>query len=529
MGMMRPARRLPVERTGLVRRLRSARTARMTRREFLRRSGQAAIGLGIASQLGWQIGCGDGSSSGSSGPSEAAWRELAASLQGMLLRPGNPTYAQTGLPSNLAYTSIRPQGIALCAGAADVQTSVRWARDNGLPAVPRSGGHNYAGYSTTTGLLVDLSLMDTIEIDRDAGVVDLGAGALLGPIDDAAGALAVTVSGGRCIPVGIGGLVLGGGIGFNARSFGLTCDTLLQTRIVTADAELLTCSESEHPDLFWAVRGGGGGNFGINVDFGLRVFPVTTASVYCLEWDDPDDFAAAWSAMQDIAFAAPDAFSMILAVAIDENGPLDGARNQLVQAIGQLIGPQAELRDLLAPAFAAAEPSTSTIEELSFADATVFLQQQGNPDAFLSKSAYLAAPLPDAGVATLLDWIPRFPPASRAADFAIFTWGGAISRVPPDATAFANRSGAFVIEGDSSWHPDDPQSIVDASKDWIQGLFADLQPYFSGAAYQNFIDPTQSDWQHAYYGANFPRLVQVKSTYDPTNFFRFAQSIPTAL
>ena len=155
---------------------------RLSRREFLCRSGQAALGLGIASQLAWPIGCSDGSSFG---PSEAAWRQLANSLQGMLLRPGDPTYPKTGLPTNLAFVGIRPQGIVLSAGPPDVQTSVRFAREHGLPAVARSGGHSYAGYSATPGLLIDLSLMDTIKLDPSEGMADIGAGALLDAVDNA--------------------------------------------------------------------------------------------------------------------------------------------------------------------------------------------------------------------------------------------------------------------------------------------------------------------------------------------------------
>ncbi|MDA2918240.1 FAD-binding oxidoreductase [Desulfobacterota bacterium AH_259_B03_O07] len=447
----------------------------------------------------------------------------------MLLRPGDPGYALTGLPTNLAFVGIRPQGIVLSAGPADVKTSVGFAREHGLPAVARSGGHSYAGYSTTPGLLVDLSLMDTIKIDPSEGIADIGAGALLDAVDNVVAPFDITVPAARCATVGIAGLLLGGGFGFSARKFGLTSDNLVRTQIVTADGELRNCNERENPDLYWACRGGGGGNFGINVAFQVSTHPVSTVSVYRLKWGVKDDLAAAWSAMQDVAFTAPDDFSLRLGITINEEGPLPGASNELMTALGQFFGPAVELRDLLAPVFDAAPPKRSTIEELSFADATIFLELQDTPDAFLTKSAYMSGPLPDQGIATVLDFIRRFPPDSRDGNFHIFTWGGEINRVPPDATAFVHRSAAFLVESDSSWHTDDPQSVVDASKDWIEEFFDSMQPFFTGSAYQNFMDPTLVEWQSAYYGANFPRLVDVKRTYDPDNFFNLAQSIPTQI
>jgi len=496
---------------------------RLTRREFLSKTTKTALGLGIASQLGFQIGC----HNGTTGPSEAAWRQLANSLQGMLLRPGDALYDQIALPRNLAFAGILPQGIVFVAGPADVQTSVRFAREHSLPAVARSGNHSYAGYSLTTGLLIDLSNMSSIGIDTSDGIVDVAAGALLGAVADATAPFNLLMPSGRCSSVGIAGLLLGGGFGFNGRKFGLTCDNLVQTQIVTADGELLNCNETENSDLFWACRGGGGGNFSINVAFQVQTHPVSTASVYELVWD-VEDAHAAWAAMQEIGLTTSNDFSMRLGMIIQEDGPLPGSRNQSLQVIGQLFGGSAEeLREILDPAFVAAEPSSSLIEDLSFADATLFLEEFDSPDAFLSKSAYLIGPLPEEAIAIMLEHFFLWPADSREAEFKIFSWGGAYNQTSPEATAFVHRSADYIIESDASWHSEDPVSVSDASKEWIQELFVKLQPFFTGSAYQNFIDPTLIDWQSAYYGANFARLVDVKRTFDPDDFFNFAQSIPT--
>ena len=193
--------------------------SKLSRREFIRITGQAALGLAIASHFG----CAEGSN----GVSESAWRDLQSSLQGMLLRPGDEAYPRTALPWNLDYTDIRPQAIVLAANPFDVQTSVRFAREHGLPAVARSGKHSYAAYSSTTGLTIDLSLMNSINVDSSDGIVDIAAGAPLGSVADATAPFKLVVPAGHCASVGVAGLLLGGGFGYNGRKFGLTSDNLV--------------------------------------------------------------------------------------------------------------------------------------------------------------------------------------------------------------------------------------------------------------------------------------------------------------
>ena len=248
--------------------------------------------------------------------------------------------------------------------------------------------------------------------------------------------------------------------------------------------------------------------------------------MYEIVWDG-SDAEAVWLAMQEIALTASDDFSMKLGINITEEGPLPGSRNLTIDTAGQYFGSADELREILDPAFQAAEPTSSTIEELTFFEAQLFLEEHGGPNAFLTKSAYIDGGLPEQAVTTMVEHFLRWPADSRVAEFKVFAWGGAYNRIAPDATAFVHRSADFVVESCASWHPGDPQSVIDASEDWIQELFERLEPFFNGFAYQNFIDPTLIDWQSAYYGANFPRLMDVKNTYDPDDFFRFAQSIPT--
>ena len=495
---------------------------KLSRRDFIDKTGKTALGLTVASKLGFLTGCHE---SGRGGPSEAAWRQLADELVGALLRPGDQLYDQIALPKNLAFVRTMPQGIVFAATPADVQLCVLFGREHGLPTVPRSGNHSYAGYSTTDGLLIDLTNISSVSIDDSNGIVDVESGALLGAVADAVAPFNLVMPAGHCATVGVAGLLLGGGLGYNGRKFGLTSDNLIQTQIVTADGELLNCNSTENPDLYWACRGGGGGNFGINVAFQVQGHSVSTATVYELVWD-VEDAHAAWAAMQEIGLTTSEDFSLRLGMTIQEEGPLQGSTNQCLEAVGQYFGSAEDLREILDPAFVAAEPVSSVIEELSFADATLFLEEFDRPDAFQSKSAYLVGGLPDEAIAIMLEHFQLWPTEARVATFKIFTWGGAYNALAPDATAFVHRNADFVIESDGSWHTEDPVSVAQASRAWLQELFVKLDPYFTGFGYQNFIDPTLTDWEQAYYGTNFTRLVQIKNIYDPDDFFNFAQSIP---
>jgi hypothetical protein len=181
------------------------------------------------------------------------WDELAASLEGNLLRPGDPAFVARATPWALQYAGVLPGGIAQCTSAADVSTCLQWAQANHAPLVARSGGHSYGGYSTTTGLMIDVSLMNSVAVDEATGLATLGGGARNRNVYAACRPLGRTVTHGRCYDVGVAGLVLGGGIGFNMRAHGLTCDQLVATEIVLADGRILTCSEDENADLFWGL------------------------------------------------------------------------------------------------------------------------------------------------------------------------------------------------------------------------------------------------------------------------------------
>ncbi len=217
-------------------------------------------------------------------PSGADWSALASSLQGSLVRPGNSQYATAHQLFSTRFDNILPAAIAYCASAADIQKCLAFVRRFNMPFAPRSGGHSYAGYSTSTGLVLDVTRMNAVTVNASAGTATIGAGARLIDVYNAITQYGLILPAGSCPTVGIAGLTLGGGVGVIGRKFGLTCDNLLSAQVVTADGSILTCNANQNSDLFWALRGGGGGNFGVVTSFVFQLHQVAALSLFTLDW-----------------------------------------------------------------------------------------------------------------------------------------------------------------------------------------------------------------------------------------------------
>jgi hypothetical protein len=479
----------------------------MDRREFLQRS--AAVGIGAV--LPARVAAPD-----------PPVRRLARLLDGDVIVPGSARYASARLLWDTRFDRLKPRAIAYCASRADVERIVRWARSERIHVVPRSGGHSYAGYSSGNGVVVaDVSRLKQVKLSGSRATV--GAGANLFSVYDGLAKHGVTIPGGSCPTVGIAGLALGGGIGYSARQFGTTADNLVRLEIVTANGELLVCDAAHHADLFWACRGGGGGNFGIATDFTFATHPVFTVATYSIEWPwaQAGQALAAW---QQFAPHAPDAlFSVLDLIATDPSAP--GARAHVVSA-GQYFGPESDLASLLQPLMSVGAPIRVVTKTLSYLDAVV--HWAGCRDAascteartaFAAKSDYVSAPLTTAAISTVVNAIAARQGHGRGALY-FDSSGGAINRVPKAATAFVHRDSLFSIQytsgGDSS------------SLTWLANVHAQMRPHVSGFAYQNYIDSSLRTWPHAYYGANLPRLEAVKRKFDPHGLFRFPQGIRSA-
>jgi FAD/FMN-containing dehydrogenase len=442
-------------------------------------------------------------------------RALAGAVRGPVLTRGTAAYARARPVYNARFNGIAPLAIVQPLDARDVQAVVRWASRTHVPIVARSGGHSYAGYSTTRGVVVDLSRLAGVGVT--GGRATVGAGARLGRVYERLAASGRAIPAGSCASVGIAGLVLGGGFGLASRAWGLTCDNLVAADVVTADGRIVSCDTGRHADLFWALRGGGGGNFGIATRFVFRTHTVAGGSYFIATWQ--------WPAVEEVvhrflrwAPAAPDALTCICRLAAG------GAPS--IQVFGQFLGGEGELRSVLAgltEGLPAPRLTTGTASWLDLVrrwagclgkqldECTV-----AQPQAFAAGADYIGR-IPAGVGATMRRAIERRGSASGA--ILVDSYGGAVNRVRPTATAFVHRRERASVQ---YYAPGPPA----AARAWVNATRAAMRPHVSGFAYQNYIDPHLADWKHAYYGANLPRLAAVKRRYDPANLFHFAQSIP---
>jgi FAD/FMN-containing dehydrogenase len=362
--------------------------------------------------------------------------------------------------------------------------------------------------------------MNTVTVDKAAGLVTVGAGAALFHIYEALTAQGLAVQAGSCPTVGISGHILGGGHGLLARSHGLTCDSLEEVTLVGAQGQVLTVNATSEPDLYWACKGGGGGSFGIATQYRLKVFPLRTALVFGVSWKLSQGQAAkmfaAWRAW---APHAPATITSIMKVGSAGGGVIT------MRCIGQSIGTEAELRAQLQPLLALDKPSSAlAVHSLSFLDAVKhFAGPLDYESVFMkAKSDYVLDPLGDDAIAALLHAMAAVPAGGVA--LLCDAYGGKIADVATDATAFPRRAGTqFCIQYYSSWTraADTPTHVAQVTK-----VYAAMRDFMPGASYVNYCDLDLPNYATAYWGNNLPRLMRVKQQYDPDNLFHHAQSVP---
>jgi hypothetical protein len=458
-------------------------------------------------------------------------RELARTLDGTVVARGDAAYVQARLLVSTRFDAVHPQAVVFCETVPDVQKTARWAHKHHIHVVARGGGHSYGGYSTTPGVVIDVSRIASVRPDPTGRLATVGAGARLIDVYDALWQHGLTIPAGSCPTVGIAGLTLGGGVGFSARKLGLTCDRLRSARVVLASGAAVRCSPSQHRDLFWALRGGGGGNFGIVTHFTFRPAPVGMVSTFSIEWPwaQAKQAVAAW---QEFAPHAPDDLFSICNLSASGRG---GTTH--VVAFGQFFGSESQLRSLIAPLVNTGTPTRVRTDTMSYMSAVMkwagchqtveacHLEPRGTlrRETFKSGSDYFSRPLPPAGIGALVRSVELRQQDGRPGSLLLDAYGGAVNRVPKAATAFVHRDQLFSCQYVASWSPGERAS---PNVDWVRRSRAWMRHFASGFAYQNYIDPDLGRWQHAYHGSNLPRLKAVKRRYDPGNFFRFGQSIP---
>jgi FAD/FMN-containing dehydrogenase len=488
-----------------------------SRRGFLRSSAKLTLGLGIGlSSLDWLTGC-----TQLLDHRPGVWNELAARLQGVLLRPGAANFVEQASPWALQYAATLPQGIAQCRSEADVQACIQWARANNIPLVARSGGHSYGGYSLTTGLMVDVSLMTNFAYDPATGLATVGGGARNRTVFDACKPLGRTIPHGRCFKVGVAGLVLGGGIGFDMRLHGFTCDALRETRIVLADGRALTCNENQNADLFWACRGAGGGNFGIHTSFTFETFPVGTITTFDIKWTKR--IAETFSAIQSMTNTAPNSLGIKVGITATKES---GKTVLSLSILGQFTGSAADFNTLLAPVLAIQKPAEQTINTLPYWDGQEKISEVGLPDYVHERSRFVKGQLSEEAIQVIITSLLDWPGTSRAAIWKYFLLGGQIDAKSSTDMAFAHRGYSMLSSVELEWNASDDTTLLAKNEQWLANFHNRMEAYTSSHCYQNFIDPSQENYLQAYYGQNLAQLQAVKRKYDPGNLFNYPQSIP---
>lgn len=502
----------------------------LTRRQLL---GGAAAGLAATTSVPWW------SKAAGQGNSKTArqLRQLARSVRGPVVARSNPGIGIAGQLWNSRFSWVVPLAVVYAVDERDVQQVVRWAARTGIRIAARSGGHSYEGYSTSTsGVILDLSNLSGIAVNVGERKASIGAGTQLVGVYNTLAERGQTIPGGTCPTVGIAGLALGGGLGLAGRRWGTTSDNILALRMVTADGQIRTVDRTRDPDLYWACRGGGGGNFGVVTSFLFRTYPADPAVTFELayDWGRLPEVLAAWQ--QWAPSATPDIFSLLSMQA-------QTTRNRLVVS-GQYFGDESSLAGVIAPLTQAVPPTNTVVNPKNYIEAvqywatcTPFTREQceraaENPNgmiprpSFAAKSDYVRTPLPSQAAVGIKQWLETRLASGIGVGNVIFdAYGGAINHVSPTATAFAHRDMMFSIQYDAEWTTPAGQR---PTLQWLQEIWGSMRPYVTGSAYVNYIDSRQPNWLEAYYGQNADRLIATKARYDPDNVFRFAQSIPRA-
>ena len=437
---------------------------------------------------------------------------LSEELRGPLLLPHTEPYEAARRVFN-GMIDRRPAFVAQCRGVADVKAVIAYARAHDLAVAVRGGGHNTAGHGTCDGgALIDFSLMRTVRVDAEARTVRADPGCSWTDFDAETSALGFATTGGTVGSTGIGGLTLGGGLGFLMGSYGLTCDNVTSADLVTAAGEALTVSEESHPDLFWGIRGGGG-NFGVVTSFeyrlhevdrllgGLVIYPAEVARE-SLELfrevcaDAPDELSCAF-----VMLTLPDG-PRVSGIAACYNGPLDRGE-ALVR----------RLRELGPPVDDGIRPMSYPEVQRTFAEIPFGLHNYWK--------GHFVRDLTDDVVEATMDTFDSI--TSEHSAVLIEAPHGAASRVPTDATAFGQRDARFNVSGLAIWEPAEAPERHIA---WARGYAAGIAPAATGG-YFNYLaeDATSDDVAKAFGAKRFERLVALKDRYDPTNMFRFNQNI----
>jgi FAD/FMN-containing dehydrogenase len=459
---------------------------------------------------------------------DATLEQFRTTIRGDVLRPADPGYGDK--PIYNAMHRHRPALIVRCTGTADVADAVKFARRHGLLVAVRGGGHSVAGHSSCdAGMVIDLTRMRGVDVDPGARIARAQGGALWGDLDRETQAFGLIVPGGVVSETGVAGLTLGGGEGWVRRKYGLSIDSLLSARVVCADGSVHTASAASEPDLFWALRGGGG-NFGIVTSFEFRAHPHGPIVAFAGVFYPVADAARILPRWRDYCASAPDEVtSLALAITMPAAPTLPPPiHDQACLVVGGVyVGAPEDgmkrmqpLRELGTPLADISQPMPFSMVQTAFDP----LFPMGKLQSYWK--AQNLADLPDKATEIIAARANQRP--SPLTLVVTFQMGGAINRVGPTETAYAERSARWMSSIDGNWeNPADTEANIA----WVRESFRQIAPYSTGTTYTNFTgqaDETAGALTATAYGANMARLRQIKAQYDPDNFFRLNPNIPPA-
>lgn len=432
-------------------------------------------------------------------------------LTGKIVTPGDHGYEYARQEYNEAVNSY-PIAIVYCFDPCDITHAIVWSRDHGIKLRIRSGGHNYEGYSTGTDkLVIDTTFMRDIKVDTAEDTVEVQAGTRLLPLYERLYQHGYTFPGGTCPTVAIGGLVLGGGIGLSARYLGLTTDSLLEAEMVDAEGNWLMANHDCNPELFWALRGAGGGNFGVVTRYKFRLKKVNRITLIQLRWDNNksarNQFLKIWQDWLHHLDRRMSSFSRIYKLGASMNAFFYGPPEEAVQILEPLLN---------IPGL-----SSEAIEYVPFIDAVKTIAvDYPRREAFQSPGRFVQRHFTQGELANLIEIIDKAP-SNGDSSIRVYSLGGTVRDKDPCATAFAYRQANYIMAITSSW---DCGNEAAEHKEWVRAGFEYIYTITRGS-YVNFPYNQTPNYELAYYGENLPRLKRVKEEYDPHNIFSFPQSI----
>ncbi|MET9107100.1 FAD-binding oxidoreductase [Streptomyces zhihengii] len=457
------------------------------------------------------------------------WSALRSRIQGDVVLPGDAAYDASKQLAIGEYDAVTPAGIVYGETPADVQAVVRFAQDNSLTLRTRSGGHNFAGWSTGEGLVLDVRRMNHVT-GGGSPTVHVGPGT---QSIEALGVLKQYGQGmvtGTCHDVCVGGYYSGGGVGYQSRPFGIGSDRMVSAKVVLADGRLVTASERSNPDLFWALRGSGGGNWGVLVDVEMRPISVPRMVFYeqIWSWDDAEKFLDTWqqwyrttprNSTGQVIVIQPDAGSGNPPIVLQQ-GAYYGTKEEADAGLAELAG------------LVGSTPATSKVLDLPFADGMQYvygLAEGGSHPRTLwqrMRARIVDQPLGTAGTAAALAAFESAPRTGQTRYLSFVGLGGAVGDKAPTDTAFVHRGALFHI-GYGVALPDASPTDEDvaAAVGWATTGFNVINPLSGGHSYINFPDMYLDNWQNAYYGVNYDRLKRLKRAYDPYRFFDHPRAI----